>query len=204
MVVWGAGCSTTSTPADMLLLQIQRRHQIWLGWVYAFGAAEWSAEQVVAVQRVIDGFPFGGDRLREHFAKAWRQTYGGSVESRGEAAARYVRIFAMNGITARIDHDGFIDIAAPDIAKMRVKADAVFAQTEPMSLRWYANHGGAVVPQETSQRIDIRAPSLCARLNTNDFGDAYGDALPGLPGEVAVTLGRNARGDGVLPGVIAM
>lgn len=190
--------------AEHIMLQVLRRHQIWLGWIYAFGASEWTPEQVHGVQRILDAFPCGGPGLRDVFAEAWCQSYGGTVDERAEAADRFVRIFKQNGIAAKLDADGNLDIPAPDIAVMRAKATAVYASRKVLPLLWYAHHAGAIQPRWTAPRVYMPPPSLRARVNTNDFGDAYVNALPGLPGEIAVTLGRGARGDGVLPGVIAM
>jgi hypothetical protein len=198
------GRSTTNTAAEHVMLQVIRRHQIWLGWIYAFGAAEWTPEQVHGVQRIIDAFPCGGDGLGDIFAEAWRLSYGGTIAERTEIAKRFARVFAENGIVAKLDHDGILTIPAPDIAEMRAKATEVYASRKALPLRWFVHHADAVSPRWTAPPISIRAPSLRARINTNDFGDAYTDALPGLPGEIAVTLGRKAKGDGVLPGVIAM
>ncbi len=197
--------SGTMDEAQHLQIQIIRRHQIWRGWMYAFGAAEWTPEQTAAVQEVIDTYDLGGgNRLVERFAAAWRHSYGGSVADRVEKAEHYVKVFAKNGITARLDADGHLSIAPADIAALRTAAAGVYAESHVHALRWYASRGGKTVPQWTAPPSPTAPASLRARVNTADFADSFADALPGLPGEIAVTLGRGARGDGVLPGVIAM
>lgn len=196
--------SPSRSAAEHVLFQILRRHQIWLGWIYAFGASKWTDEQVHGVQRILDTFPIGGAGLRDVFAAAWRDSYGGPGETRADAAKRYIRIFEQNGITAKLDADGILDIAAPDIGVMRAKATAVYASRRILPQRWYVHHGGAVQPRWTAPPVHLPTPSLRARIQTNDVGDAYADALPALPGDIATTLGRGAQGDGVLPGVVAM
>lgn len=197
--------SGTMDAAQHLQLQIIRRHQIWLGWVYAFGAAEWTAEQTAAVQAIIDTYDLGGgDRLVERFATVWRHSYGGSLADRAEKAEHYMKVFIWSGITARLDADGHLSIDPVNIAAMRTESTRVYTESHVHALRWYASRGGVVVPQWTAPPSPTAPPSLRARVNTADFADSYADALPGLPGDIPVTLGRGARGDGVLPGVIAM
>ncbi len=196
------GRASTTTPAEHALLVVQRRTQIWQGWCYAFGAAEWTPAQIDTVGKILDSYALGGDRLRESFAEAWRDSYAGEAATRAKTAEVFVRRFQQSGIDARLDADGNLDIAAPDIASLRADSAAVFARTKPMGLRWMSSRNGVIRPRWTGPPMTLRAPSLRARLTTNDFGERYADALPALPGEVPFTLGRGSRGNGVLPGAI--
>lgn len=135
------GSASTLTAAETHLLALLRRHQIWTGWSYAFGAAEWSQVQVEAVRGILDVYKLGGDRLRVSFAEAWRESYAGDAATRGRTAERFSRAMELNGIEGKLDADGSGSFPSPGRPSTRPWPRSPVLTAARLMLSWRTSAG---------------------------------------------------------------
>lgn len=183
---------------------LRRKCNIVQGWMYAYGALQWSTEQIVAVDALMSYAHVGGPQFCAWFQDQWEHYELGRDEKNHERYLEALKTISLRQMREALDlsNEGVLTLPCPDMVLFRKHMVVAWEKRQAHGVMWFQRNRGRTVRRwSTSMNGPPPRPELTAADAATNAQPRHGrdDAhnIPVAPHDHVISTGAgNLSPDG--------